>query len=103
VHPTIDKAAPEVEAGDGQVALHKVADTEQGIVVRGARVLATLAPVSEELVVDTGQPIPKVSAGHRASFAVPTGPPGRRKVPRRRNEGATRQTIGPGSARGCPS
>lgn len=76
VHPTVDKALPEVEAGDGDVALHKVADTEHGIVVRGARVLATLAPFSDELLVYTGQPIPKDAERYALSFAVPMAAPG---------------------------
>jgi 4-hydroxyphenylacetate 3-monooxygenase len=76
VHPTIDKGVPETAAADGAVALHKVGDTEHGIVVRGARVLATLAPFSDELLVYTGQPIPKDAASYALSFAIPMSTPG---------------------------
>jgi len=76
VHPTVDKSVPETAAADGTVALHKVADTEHGIVVRGARVLATLAPFSDELLVYTGQPIPKDAAPYALSFAIPMCTPG---------------------------
>lgn len=76
VHPTVDKSMPEVDAADGAIALHKVADTEHGIVVKGARVLATLAPFADELLVYTGQPIPKHAAPYALSFAVPMNTPG---------------------------
>ena len=36
VHPTIDKAQGDVPEPGNDVALHKVADTAHGIVVRGA-------------------------------------------------------------------
>jgi 4-hydroxyphenylacetate 3-monooxygenase len=76
VHPTVDKSVPEVEAGDGEVALHKVADTSEGIVVRGARVLATLAPFADELLVYTGQPIPPDAERYALAFALPMDAPG---------------------------
>ncbi|MGH9030695.1 MAG: 4-hydroxyphenylacetate 3-hydroxylase N-terminal domain-containing protein [Acidimicrobiia bacterium] len=76
VHPTVDKSIPEVDAGDGEVAVHKIADTAHGIVVRGARVLATLAPFADELLVYTGQPIPKDAARYALSFVVPVSTPG---------------------------
>ena len=39
----------EAEQAAGQVALHKVGETSTGIVVRGARILATLAMISPVL------------------------------------------------------
>ena len=38
--------------------LHKVGETEHGIVVRGARILATLAPFADEIAVYPGHPLP---------------------------------------------
>jgi 4-hydroxyphenylacetate 3-monooxygenase len=76
IHPTVDKRVPEVEAAGGAVALHKVGDTEHGIIVRGARVLATLAPFADELMVYTGQPIPKDASAYALSFCVPMSTPG---------------------------
>ena len=76
VHPTVDKSLPDVEAADGEVALHKVSDTSEGIVVRGARVLATLAPFADELLVYTGQPIPADAERYALAFAVPMDAPG---------------------------
>jgi 4-hydroxyphenylacetate 3-monooxygenase len=76
IHPTVDKAVPEVEAGGGEVALHKVSRTREGIVVRGARVLATLAPFADELLVYTGQPLPSDAERYALSFAIPMDAPG---------------------------
>ena len=39
--------------------LHKVGETENGIIVRGARILATLAPFSDELAVYPSHPAPE--------------------------------------------
>jgi len=75
IHPTIDRGLPIVEQ-HGEIALHKVADTPEGIVVRGARVLATLAPYADELVVYPGQPVPRECPQHALAFAVPMSTPG---------------------------
>ncbi len=46
INPQVDRSKPEAEQAAGEVALHKVGETaDGGIVVRGARMLATLAPV----------------------------------------------------------
>jgi 4-hydroxyphenylacetate 3-monooxygenase len=76
VHPTVDKSMTEVDAGAGEVALQKVADTDHGIVVRGARVLATLAPFADELAVYTGQPIPQDAHKYALAFCAPMSTPG---------------------------
>ena len=76
VNPTVDKSVPEVESGGGEVALHKVEDTEGGILVRGARALATLAPFADEIFIYPGQPIPSDAGCYALSFAIPLDTPG---------------------------
>jgi 4-hydroxyphenylacetate 3-monooxygenase len=76
IHPTVDKSGPEIHAGEGRVALHKVEDTANGILVRGARVLATLAPFSDEIAVYPGQPLPAGSKPYALAFSIPTSTPG---------------------------
>jgi len=76
VNPTVDKSMTEVETGDGEVVLHKVAETTDGIVVRGARALATLAPFADEMVVYPGQPIPRDAKRYALAFSVPMATPG---------------------------
>ena len=57
IHPTVDRATDQAFAGNA-VPLHKVGTTANGIVVRGARILATLAPFADELAVYPGHPLP---------------------------------------------
>ena len=53
--PPSTRRRGDVPGPGNDVALHKVADTAHGIVVRGARVLATLAPFADELAVYPGR------------------------------------------------
>ena len=76
VHPTIDKATGDAPAPGNEVALHKVADTEHGIVVRGARILATLAPFADEIAVYPSHPLPEGADNYALSFCIPMGTPG---------------------------
>ncbi|MFQ5699684.1 MAG: 4-hydroxyphenylacetate 3-hydroxylase N-terminal domain-containing protein [Myxococcota bacterium] len=78
VHPTVDKSQPDVAAGGGEIALHKVEDTAHGILVRGARVLATLAPFADELTVYPGQPLPPGAERYALAFSLPMATPGLR-------------------------
>ncbi len=76
VHPTIDRATDQVFEGN-PVPLHKVGDTEHGIVVRGGRILATLAPFSDEIAVYPGHPLPPGAPPQFAlSFSIPMDTPG---------------------------
>jgi len=76
INQPIDKAVPEHTTGGGEFVLHKVAETANGIVVRGARSLATLAPFSDEMVVYPGQPIDKDARPYALTFSVPMNTPG---------------------------
>jgi aromatic ring hydroxylase len=75
IHPTVDKM------NDGfvgnPVPLHKVGETKDSIVVRGARVLATLAPFADEQAVYPGVPLPSgADPGYALSFTVRMDTPG---------------------------
>ena len=76
VHPTVDRAWGDAPAAGNDVALHKVADTEHGIVVRGARILATLAPFADELAVYPAAPLPPGADAYALSFSIPMATPG---------------------------
>lgn len=58
VHPTIDKTTDGNFADNPLVPLHKVDETPDAIIVRGARVLATLAPYADVNTVYPGAPLP---------------------------------------------
>jgi 4-hydroxyphenylacetate 3-monooxygenase len=71
IHPTVDRATDQSFA-DNPVPLHKVGETEHGIVVRGARILATLAPFADELAVYPGHPLPAgAPPAYALSFSIP--------------------------------
>jgi 4-hydroxyphenylacetate 3-monooxygenase len=76
IHPTIDKAQGDVPLPGNQVALHKVADTEHGILVRGARILATLAPFADELAVYPAVGLGEGADAYALAFCIPMGTPG---------------------------
>lgn len=76
VHPTIDRSLGDVEGINGEVALRKVRQTAHGIVVRGARVLATLGPFADHIAVYPGQPLPRDATPYALGFAVPLATPG---------------------------
>ena len=76
VHPTIDKMT-DGKFEDNPVPLHKVGETKDAIVVRGARMLATLAPFADEQTVYPGAPLPPGSPTEYAlSFTVAMDEPG---------------------------
>ena len=76
IHPTVDGRAAPYEGANREVALRKVGETADGIVVRGARILATLGPFADELAVYPGQPIPKDAADVALAFSIPLATPG---------------------------
>jgi 4-hydroxyphenylacetate 3-monooxygenase len=76
IHATVDKSKGHVPSGFDDTQLHKVEDTADGILVRGARVLATLAPFADELAVYPSQPMPDASGRHALSFCVRMDTPG---------------------------
>ncbi|MDB5107916.1 MAG: 4-hydroxyphenylacetate 3-hydroxylase [Candidatus Binatus sp.] len=76
VHPTIDKAQGDVPFAGNDVALRKVADTAHGIVVRGARILATLAPFADEIAVYPAIGLPEGADDYALSFCIPMNTPG---------------------------
>jgi 4-hydroxyphenylacetate 3-monooxygenase len=59
-------------------ALHVVRETDAGIIVRGARILATLGPLSDEIAVYSPR-LSLMAEGHSPyalNFAIPCGTPG---------------------------
>jgi 4-hydroxyphenylacetate 3-monooxygenase len=76
VHTTVDKARGDAPTGVDDVQLHKVEDTENGIIVSGSRILATLAPFADEIAVYPGTPMPDAGDAHALSFCIPMDTPG---------------------------
>lgn len=75
VHPNVDKVNDNFV--DNPVPLHKTADTEHGIIVNGAKILATLAPFADEIAVYPGAPFkPGSDPRYSLSFSIPMDTPG---------------------------
>lgn len=75
IHPTIDKSTDGQIPGN-RVPVHKVATTATGIVVRGARILATLAPFADEIAVYPAHPLPPGAETYALAFSIPVDAPG---------------------------
>ena len=80
INPQVDRSVPEAEQLGGDISLHKVGDTENGIVVRGARMLATLAPFADELAVYPGSDLRLQDGKYAICFAIPMSTPGLRFI-----------------------
>lgn len=76
VQPTIDKSWGDAPVPGNDVALRKVEDTSHGIIVSGARILATLAPFADEIAVYPAVPLPEGADAYALSFCIPAGTPG---------------------------
>src|SRR5205085_2850210 len=76
VQPTVDKSLGDAPRADNPYGLRKVGESEHGIVVRGARILATLAPFADEIAVYPALPLPVGADAFALSFCVPMSAPG---------------------------
>ena len=77
IHPTIDKSLPDVAAGGGDVALHKVENTRHGILVRGVASAGDAGPVRRRAGRLSGAPDSRGRLSTtRSSFSIPMATPG---------------------------
>ena len=78
-HPQANRAADISQLDDPYIALGVVDTTSEGVIVRGARLLATLAPFSDEIVAPLYRPLrPDLpeSSTYAIGFAIPVATPG---------------------------
>ena len=76
VSPSSDKSGVDPRHKAEHVAVHKVEDTENGILIRGSKALATLAPFADEISVYPRTPMPIGTEDFMLAFAVPISTPG---------------------------
>ncbi len=76
IHPIVDKRVPDYQGVNQQLALRKVDETADTIVVNGARILATLGPFADELAVYPAHPVPADQPEIAVAFSVPMDAPG---------------------------
>ncbi|MCI0794876.1 MAG: 4-hydroxyphenylacetate 3-monooxygenase, oxygenase component [Chloroflexi bacterium] len=78
-HPQVDRSVPISELPDPYVALGVVDTTSEGVIVRGAKLLATLAPFSDEIYAPVYRPLraeAEEDQKYCISFAIPVDTPG---------------------------
>lgn len=76
VHANIDKSVGEFEGVNSDLTLRVIDRNEQGVVVRGAKMLATLGPIADELYVYPATPIRPGYEEYAISFAIPVATEG---------------------------
>lgn len=79
INPQVDRSVKEAEQAGGEVSLRKVGETKDSIIVRGARMLATLAPFADELTIYPsrgGSEIRLQDKDYALCFAIPVNTPG---------------------------
>src|SRR4029453_7231028 len=76
INPQVDRSKPEAEQAAGEISLHKIGETDDSIVVRGGRMLSTLAPFADDLLISPGSDIRPQDGRYALSFAVPIATPG---------------------------
>jgi anthranilate 3-monooxygenase (FAD)/4-hydroxyphenylacetate 3-monooxygenase len=80
IQPQIDRSKSSSEQADEFLHLGVVRETPDGIVVRGARMLATLAPVADEVLIYNLPGMKQGDVAHALAFAVPVDAPGLRLI-----------------------
>ncbi len=82
VDPQINRARTQSEQADPAGPLHIIGESAQGLVVTGARMLATLAPYSDELMVfpSPSRTAPSDAPRYAFAFSVPVATPGLRFI-----------------------
>lgn len=82
VNPQVNRALTATGKPSEDVALHVVKETDDGVVVRGARLLATLGPLSDEIAVFPSTVLKNdpALAPYALAFSIPNATPGMRYV-----------------------
>lgn len=82
VDPQTNRARTQSQQADPSVPLHIAGESSEGLVVSGARMLATLAPYSDELLVfpSPSRTSPSDAPQYAYAFAIPVATPGLRFI-----------------------
>ncbi len=76
INPQIDRSKTSAQQEDPFLHLGRVRETSDGIVVRGAKMLGTMAPITEEVAVIPFGGVPPGDDAYALAFAIPTATPG---------------------------
>lgn len=89
IPPQVNRSVSGPQQGGGQVSARIVDENDDGVTIRGARMLATLAPIADELLVfpSTVLRSSPEDAAYSYAFAIPTDANGLRFLCRRGMDG----------------
>jgi anthranilate 3-monooxygenase (FAD)/4-hydroxyphenylacetate 3-monooxygenase len=76
INPQIDRSKTSAQQEDPFLHLGRVRETSEGIVVRGAKMLGTMAPITEEVAVIPFGGVPPGDDAYALAFGIPTSTPG---------------------------
>lgn len=89
ISPQNDRSRSSSGQAERDLHLGLVEENAEGIVVRGARMMATFGPVADEVLIYNLPNIPADDAAHALIFAVPIDAPGLRQICREPYDAAT--------------
>lgn len=93
VPPQTDRSKQDSEQSEEFLHMGVVRETDDGLVLRGARMLATLAPITDELLVYTTPGLRPGDERHAVTFAIPIETPGLRLISREPFDDGTRNAF----------
>ena len=76
INPQVDRSRTSAQQEDPFLHLGRVRETTEGIVVRGAKMLGTMAPITEEVAVIPFGGVPPGDDAYALAFGIPTSTPG---------------------------
>ena len=76
INPQIDRSKTSAQQEEPFLHLGRVGETVDGIIVRGAKMLGTMAPITEEVAVIPFGGVPPGDDAYGLVFAIPTATPG---------------------------
>src|SRR5262247_1119437 len=76
INPQIDRSKTSAQQEDPFLHLGRVRETSEGIVVRGAKMLGTMAPITEEVAVIPFGGVPPGDDAYALVFGIPSNTPG---------------------------
>lgn len=80
VSPQIDRSKSSAEQADPFLHMGIVRETEEGLILRGARMLATMGPIADEVLIYSTGPLKQEDNGYIFSLALPLDTPGIRQI-----------------------
>jgi 4-hydroxyphenylacetate 3-monooxygenase oxygenase component len=100
IDPQVDRAKNRAEQDDPYLCLRIVEETKQGLIVRGAKMIATAAPFADEILVWPFPPtLTEAEAAYAMVFIIPVAAPGLKIICRESFSRPDQYTDHPLSAR----